>query len=398
MFMAGAVIISLTARADDTYLERFRAAFPPVDPIPAWEDYATAERFDALYLAEGWDRNLEGLNNDAAAIAWGESYRMMALNGMFEATGDTKYLEANLTIIRAVLAATDAKRGKQLSDGRKVAAWGCEQYSKSGRAVHAVHTGIITAPIVELLLHVKATLAMRTALGDEFDTMVNEARAALEVHESHWLDGPGKEEGRYLYTVFEDGPPEQALPGNWQSAMGWAWYRLGALTGDTAHTERALRLGRYIRARLTPAPDGAFYWPYQLPEMPVSATAVRGAFAAEDTSHAGLTMALPFALGKDGHVFTKEDLTRLAHTVINGFAPEANGILYPTIDGRSDLDPASYISFPSRWIWLSRYLPEAGERIKAFYLRHRATPAPLELADLHNWYTQDSNRNELDSS
>ncbi|MFM1919976.1 MAG: hypothetical protein RLZZ303_1610, partial [Candidatus Hydrogenedentota bacterium] len=87
MFMAGAVIISLTARADDTYLERFRAASPPVDPIPAWEDYATAERFDALYLAEGWDRNLEGLNNDAAAIAWGESYRMMALNGMFKATG-----------------------------------------------------------------------------------------------------------------------------------------------------------------------------------------------------------------------------------------------------------------------------------------------------------------------
>lgn len=385
ILLVNAVLVSLAARTDDAYLEKFRSAFPPVDPLPAWEEYATAARFDALYLADGWDSHLKELNNDAAAIAWGESYRMMALNEMFEATGDTKYLEANLRIIRVVLAATDEKRAKQLSDGRMVAAWGCEQYSKTGRAVHAVHTGIIAAPIAEYLQHVSATPAMRAALGGEFDAMVGAVRAALDVHESHWRDGPGDDEGRYLYTVFEDGPPEQALPGNWQSAMGWAWYRLGALTGDTAHTGRALRLGRYIRARLSPAPDGAFYWPYQLPEQPVTASTERGAFTAEDTSHAGLTMALPFALGKDGQVFTEEDLVRLAHTVIRGFAPETNGVLYPTIDGKSGLDPASYISFPSRWIWLSRHYPEVGERIKAFYLRHRATPAPLDLADLLLW-------------
>ncbi|HEX73204.1 MAG TPA: hypothetical protein ENN65_07810, partial [Candidatus Hydrogenedentes bacterium] len=157
------------ADPDQAYIEKFLEKNPPVENPPALGDYATAARYDERFLGEYLDKQLENVSNDNGGIAWGLAYYMISLNEMRRATGDRKYLDANLRCARAVMAATDDKRGKALWTGRVVPAWGCDKYAQRGRAVFAVHTGIIAAPILEFLLLAKEDAAFLAELGAEYD-------------------------------------------------------------------------------------------------------------------------------------------------------------------------------------------------------------------------------------
>ena len=153
------------------------------------------------------------------------------------------------------------------------------------------------------------------------------------------------------------------------------------LTANEVHRDRALALGRYIKNRLALAPDGAYYWPYWLPEAPVTGSQPREEIEGEDSSHAGLTAALPFLLAENGRIFTARDMKRFARTVTRGFAPLDNGVLFPRITGGADLR-ASYVGCPARWLCLAPYNPKVRDHIIPFYLRYRPTPPPYDLAML----------------
>jgi len=376
--------VSSQEDAQAAYERKFLDRFPAVDPPLPLEEYASAARYDALYLGRDLDDALSTVDNDQGGLAWGLSYRMISLNGMYRATRDVKYLEANLRCIRAVIAATDDKRGKPLWTGRVVPAWGCDKYAERGRAVFAVHTGIIAAPIFDFLSLVKEQVPLRESLGPETDAIRDAARLALAVHDRQWRDGPGAEEGHYIGMEQEDVLENKPLPGNRVSAMGWALWLSSKLDGEPVHRARALALGHYIKNRFTPAPDGAYYWPYWLPELPVTEPAPRSSVPGEDTSHAGFTIALPLALGLDGQVFTAEDMTRLANTVLLGFAHRNDGILYGRITGTPELGP-DYVALPSRWLPLARFEPAVRSRILDFYLKYQGKPGPLDIADLLLW-------------
>lgn len=384
------LVCSVTASAqeaanpDQGYIDKFLKKFPKIETPLTPETYATQERFDKLYLGDSLAQTPEKVKktaNDTGGLAWGVSYQMMSFNAMYQATHDVKYLDANLLCIKAVLDATDEKRGLQLWNGRVVKAWGCTKYAERGRAVFPVHTGIITAPMYEWAAWAKAAPGYGDAHAADIQAVLDGAREAIEVHERQWREGPGEREGHYIGLDQEDKMENKPLPGNRQSAMGWALWASWKVTGNETHRDRALRIGMYIKNRLTPSPDGAYYWTYWLPEQPVTETLPRESVKGEDTSHGGLTMALPFILGAAGEVFTKEDMQRLAKTVVNGFGRFGNGVLGGNVTGAPDFSP-DYVCLPARWLVLAAYDPEVRPRIWAFYLNYCPNPSPSELADL----------------
>jgi len=364
---------------DADYVARFLERFPKVDSAPTLDTYATQARYDAAFMGEGLEKAFASPNNDQGGLAWGLSYRMASLNEMYRVTGDAKYLEAHLEGIRAVLAATDDKRGKELWTGVVARAWGCDKYAKRGRAVFAVHTGIIAHPILECLLLVKQRPELRATLGDEYDAILKATEAALAYHERQWRDGPEAGAGHYVGLDQEEVCENKPLPGNRLSAMGGAHWAAWKLTGSATHKGRALAVGGYIKNRFTLAPDGAYYWPYWLPLEPVSNPAAERPSSGEDTSHGGLTASFPMMLGIEGEVFDSEDMKRLAGTVLNGFGRRTDGVLFGDVTGSPASKPG-YVGLTARWLMLAATAPELRERILPFYLNHRPTPAPLELA------------------
>lgn len=366
---------------DIEYIRRFKAGFPPIDNPPTLEDYANPRRYDDLYMGVDLEKALSKVSNDKGGLAWGLSYRMMSLNEMFRATGDRKYLRENLRCIREVLDATDERLGKKLWTGRIVKAWGCDRYAERGRAVFAVHTGIILAPILEFLVLAKSDDEFRGEI--EAEKILSEAQEALGVHDAQWRKGPGEGEGHYVGLEQEEVCEDRPLPGNRLSAMGWALWLSWGVSGNITHRENALAIGRYIKNRLTPSPDGAYYWPYWLPEEPVTGELPRDSIQGEDTSHAGLTVELPLVLGFEGMVFTREDMTRFARTVTNGFARLGGGVLVSRITGQPDgPEPLHYIGGVTRWLALAEFIPGVRDPIVEFYLNYKPVPSPLELSQL----------------
>ena len=365
---------------DQEYIRRFIECYPPVDDPPPLEDYASPHRYDALYMGDDLEKALSSVSNDGGGLAWGLSNRMRSLNDMYRSTDDSKYLEADLQCIREVLRVRDDRIGKKLWTGKVVPAWGSDKYADRGRAVFAVHTGIVAAAILEFLILVRSDEDLD--LGGETEDILRDVEEALKVHDPQWRDGPGDGEGHYIGMDQErvcDGKP---LPGNRLSAMGWAIWLSWTATGDETHRNRAIALGRYMKGRLTPSPDGAYYWPYWLPVERVTREGSRESIRGEDTSHAGLTLQLPLTLGFEGEVFRREDLERFARTVTRGFGRLGGGILFSSITGQSDLNPLHYIGAASRWLALAEVDPGVGEPIIQYYQRYKPLPNPWELSQL----------------
>jgi len=185
----------------------------------------------------------------------------------------------------------------------------------------------------------------------------------------------------------ENSLENKPIPANRQSAMGWALWLAWKCTGDTVSRDRALAIGRYMRDRFVHATDGAIYWPYQLAEQPVTGEQPRESINGEDSSHAGLTLALPLLLAQEGQVFTKDDLAQLAKMVLNGLARRDDGILFASITGGTRLNP-SRIGYPVNYLPLAKTDPEIGRRITAYYLNYRPSPQPLDLAVLLRFVRQ----------
>lgn len=367
------------ATEEAAYVERFEERFPRVSRVPSIEEYASPARYDELFMGELYREGLEELESDASRIAWGWSYRMLSLNEMYRSTGDAKYLEANLEGIRKVIALRDDRVGIPLWTGEIVPAWGSAKYARRGRAVFAVHTGLITHPMLDfLLLAEEARITLPKA---EAAAILLAAEEALSVHDRQWRDGPADGEGHYVGLNQEDSLEGKSLPGNRLSAIGRALWISWKFTGNDVHRRRAIALGRYIRNRLTPAPDGAYYWSYRLPDKPVEGTAKKEAIRGEDVSHGALTMALPFLLASEGEVFTVEDMKRVGKTLQQGFGRLGDGILFGDVTGHPNSSP-SLAQGPARWLPLCEFVPEVYDPIATFYVNYRPNPGPHDITYL----------------
>lgn len=384
-------ILTPTAKgqdADAAYVARFLERFPKVESPPPIAEYASLARFDERFMGEALNTVLQDVSNSQGNIAWGLAYRMIAHNEMYRVTRDSKYLEANLRCIDAVLLARDDKQGLVLWTGAIAPAWSSDKYAERGRAVFAVHTGMIVYPILDALLLLRDVPEVLAPDSERYQEIQRQAIETTAYHDRQWRDGPGEGEGHYVGVDQEYILEGKVLPGNRLSAMGRVLWTAWKLTGDESYRDRAIALGHYIKNRLGVGSDGAYYWEYWLPEEPVTGTVEREAVNGEDTSHGQLTASFPFMLAPDGEVFDEADMRRFGMTVLNGVARREDGILLGNVTGNPDSNPA-HVASPEGWFPPSDINPEIKDRLVAFYLNYLPSPGPLDLAVLLH-YTDES--------
>lgn len=367
------------SEADREYINRFHERFTLADPVPDLSEYASRERYDRLYAGEALAGALNELSNSQGGIAWGWSYRMMSLNEMYRATGDPAYLKANLGAIRAVLDVRDDRLGLQLWTGETAPAWGADKYAKRGRAVFAVHTGMIVYPMLDCLRLAAADSADIGLESGEREILIERLRESLAWHDRQYREGPGEGEGHYVGLNQEDAFEDRPLPGNRLGAMGRALWLYGSLTGEALYRERALAIGRYIKNRLILAEDGAYYWPYQLADQPATTIQPRAEINGEDVSHASVTISLPLLLVEEADFPGEEDAARLEKTVTQGFARLNNGVLFGNVTGTPGSNP-SLVQIPARWLRMTPIAPAVYGRVAEFYRKYVPNPGPLDLA------------------
>ena len=183
--------VGLAQNTEAEYLQKFAQAFAgqmgDANSTPTLDQYATAAHFDQLFMGD-IDAQVNLINekqNRRSEMAWGTAYLTHALNDMYIATGDSKYLRANLKLVRASLANTDKKKGFKTFFGEADPGWGTDEYA--GRwVVHPVHTGMIGFGIAEFLRLAPKDEALMKELGPEYKQMVAEITETVDWHNRQW--------------------------------------------------------------------------------------------------------------------------------------------------------------------------------------------------------------------
>jgi hypothetical protein len=281
------------------------------------------------------------------------------------------------------MAVRDDRTGTKNFRGKILPAWTSGHYTNHGRTVFLVHTGMIIYPMLDAI-HLAATSPNVPAeIKSQLEKLLPSVMQSLHLHDRQWHDGPAAGEGYYVGLDEEEAIEGRPQPANRLSAMGRCLWTAWLITHDTQYRDKARALGTYIKHRLTVGDDGAYYWPYLLPEAPVTEPVHINhvTYPGEDTSHGTLTVSFPIMLGQNHEVFTDEDMHRFAKTVINGWGRLGGGVLFGNISGSPTSNPKLVIH-PTGWLALSAYDPAVKTRIMPFYLDYDHPLRPEEVAPL----------------
>jgi hypothetical protein len=309
---------------------------------------------------------------------------------MYLATGDIKYLVENLRIICATLANRDDKLGRKTFSGQITPAWGADKYAKRW-VIHLVHTGKIVKPVLEFLREIKNDPNLPAKLhldANEITNITSAVTESLDWHERQWLASPDVNEGCYLLIDEEEGFDGRPQPFNRLSLMGYALWESWKVAGNAKHRDKAIMIARYIKNRLAVYSDGAYYWDYWLPTVPITVARPLNELKGEDLAHTGCSVVFCLELAIENQVFTKQDIKAFSNTVTKGFARLNNGILFPTITGRSYDTSLGYMVNVGYWLACTECNPEVYRRIADFFLRYRSdSPSPIDLSKLVQYRT-----------
>lgn len=367
---------------DAAWLRAFEEAYPPHEPPRPLDPETWRERFDNRYLGDRLDHAVATTTNEKGGFAWRMSWLVFGLHRLFTLTGDARYLRASLRCARRTLAQRDDRIGAELWTGRRVTAWSSAGYADRGRALFAVHTGLITHYLLEFARLSEQHDRIREEAGGDWAAVRDGALEALAEHDEQWRDGPEDEAGHYIGKDQEEVCEGKPLPGNRLAAMGLAHWSAALLTGEPAHRHRAIAIARYIRNRMAPTPDDCLYWAYWLPEQPVDGNVERAEIKGEDLSHAGLTLYLPLTLCEAGEGISEDDMRRIARGFVRGAARLGGGVMTSNMTGATHA-PVSHVGSPAHfWLRLTRWEPLVGELVAACHTRYGVRTGPLAQANL----------------
>ncbi len=155
--------------------------------------HATTPRWD---FEDAWDNNLRwylGYDNESAGLAWGESYVLMALVTMFEATDDPIYLDRLDEHLAEVHAARDDQRGVSDYRGVSGACWR-DWYYQDEPYCYVGHSGMIAygfaaygAAVRESRLYDHHAPDGET-YGAKADRYIGYAEEVVATHDDQWND------------------------------------------------------------------------------------------------------------------------------------------------------------------------------------------------------------------
>ncbi|NPV73022.1 MAG: hypothetical protein HPY89_04385 [Pelotomaculum sp.] len=277
-------------------------AMLPVMPAGAIDSGELRQMFDRLDTVNNGNWHKDA-NNDESALAWGESYVLDSYVTMYEATGDTYYLDKFVTHGKSVLAQRDTSRGVTDYRGLSLPAWRNGKYTLNGEyAIFAVHTGMIVYPMARFA----ALVAENPSLNkyrEDMELFLQAAKDAVAVHRDEWVDNG--DTGYYKFP--DDMPYKQAgmgLPFNQYLAMARAELMIYRATGEAQYLERARKMLQHFKNSLAVDQDtGGYIWRYS-------------AFYSssyEDTGHAKTDVDAAFQGYSAGVVFNAEDMVRFTN-------------------------------------------------------------------------------------
>ena len=377
-----------TPAEDQAWTDKFTAFYParpaPIADLPA---YFAQYPFDR-YIGDSITGLINRMNAGEHPTALALPDLMEALNEMYHATLDLKYPRENRRLIEAILAYRDDKRGVQIYDGRIVKAWGSD-IPGVRRDVFAGETAAIIFPMFEFLRIAAASPVLNPEIGDRLNTMATEVVESLQFHVPDYVAGPESGVGHFIYRNYYDPALEgKPLPAHQQATFGRALWSPWKITGITNHRDTAIRLGLYMKNRLYYCSDGSYSLSYQLPESPVTPFPYTiKPVNSEDIWHGFRTIAFPIMLGRDGELFTAEDMRRFSRTANLAVLRMANGVPVPEVNGSPlrDFHP-SFASPVAGFARLQFSSPEAFERAARRYLLYIGGDSPLEIALLFRTY------------
>ena len=382
------------ADADERYVNRFHehhGLIEPVEPLATYLEIRNYDRFNgpvlddrlALVARSGAD---QGWSPTVGVDSWSES-----LNEMYRHTGDRRYFDENLKLVRVVINNRDDQRTpqEQLWNDSVAPLWSDGTYSSRGREAYVLHTGSIAYPIFDFLLIAREAPDLLAAFAPgEYDRILADVQEAVAFHDAEWVDGPGPSEGYYHHPPdYQDSNYATVpVPFNWLSAMGRALWASYLLTGDSEHRDRAIRLAHYCKNRLHPTPDGAYIWEYYLPRESVRHQSKQwNEVFSEDTGHAAFSLTFPIMMADHGQVFDDDDMMRFGRTVRCGFGRLGEGVLLGEINGDPTRFGPAQISVMAPLLRLTPYVPEVFSLISAYYTLFIDSEGPLEGALLRRF-------------
>lgn len=376
-----------SASADDTYKTNFANTWTGPSPVPAdMDEYNTRIKFDR-FLGNSLNQRLAeveiGIYSPMVGLdIWGE-----ALNTMAKATGDVKYIQENLKLIRRVLAVRDDRRDPpyELWDGRVVPTWSSSTYSPRGREYYSLHTGSIIYHMFQFLVLVDENPEFMAELDEgEYVYIRDSITEALDLHNDEWFDGPAPGEGHYRTRVDYEDPAYSNIPVplNWMGAIGRALWMSWIATGNEDHRDKAIKMATFVKNRMHLTPDGGYVWEYWPIGDPVVGSISRNVLASEDTNHGVFTMMFPALMAKHDVVFDRGDALRFAKTIENGISRLDGGYALSDISGEPNRFAPSLTSATSIALHFAEFSPSVYPLVSDFYRLWRASPGTIDGAFL----------------
>jgi hypothetical protein len=307
----------------ESFRER-REAFPEAGAFGVFTS-CTPHRdvfYDCLDFSLRWltaldnpDPALPPLYNRGQLYSWQWSFWGRAALELYEATGETRFLNLLVGAAHNVMAARDDRHGiVDENQKRVVKSWG-SVISFGGpqmRGTDVTATGLITLPILQLANR----LAARGELDEEVAGLAQQCAPSFDEYETFYVDLPKFDAGCYRYAFI----PQAIDPTNHINAFGAGLVELYAFTQEPRHLERARKLLNFYRGSMVVDQDGAISTPYeQDPEFkkhPKSEWFWKMTVSAE----------LPLALARYGLLVKEVEMIGIARTYADVVMAEPGGI------------------------------------------------------------------------
>jgi hypothetical protein len=304
------------------------------------------------------------LNNENAAIVWGESYNLAGLLEYFQATKNLAYLDEFIKRSDIVLSARDDKRG--YAHGYPV--WSDTRYTKGVPYADLADVAMPSYPLIEFSYLVGLDPALGSATYDDGGNTYGDAasryaaaiRETMDFEDREWhaTEGGGYyqalPETRSYFLASNGIPMTDAGPApyNYQSSMGRVHVYLYKVTGNPRYLAKADALAAFLK-QATLVVDGALYWNYW--DSPLATP------HAEDVAHGLISVDFIRIMYNFGLAFTPGDIAALCKTFDKIYVSPSQ-VNYE-ING-ADPEPANRASIVAGWAMLGEFDPTIAGRAK----------------------------------
>lgn len=262
------------------------------------------------------------------------------------------------------------------------------------RYLWPVHQGMITYPMVAFarLVQEEPELAKEDRYREKAREFVGATVEIMEVLEADWREN---EQGEGWYSVARGAPvwlDGLDEPHNHFLAVGRAMVELAAVTRDPRWNDRAEKMARTFRNDLSLQENGSYVWPYWWskgyayngwgPGQDVSdnTPALPPVQVAEDYSHGSIDVHFAWLCHRNGIVFEKQDMERIAATFTGNLLAETEAgrpTLHERVDGTGRL--SHHDQRGPNWVLFAEHEPKIFEVFRGLWEDERWTPRLVQM-------------------